>query len=133
LGLVCCFIFSACKKISSYPFNMYGLWVTNEGYCSHYYIEIFRTNKGTYAPYSGDHGCNGKSWSGNVRYTNTHLYIGDTKFHFLQKPETAAGNDSIYWLAAIIPGNYRILATMKLQLGALHHNDVYTFKKISDY
>ena len=129
-----CLLNSTCKKPSKFKsVNMYGLWVTNEGYCSHYFIEIKRNNHGTYAPYSPDKGCNGKTFKGIVKISNRNLYIGHTKMWFLEEPTYYSKNDSIEWMDSRPKQNYKILATMKVELSFFHGHDTYTFKKIEDY
>lgn len=133
------FTTSTCKKVNKYPINLNGYWVCNIGFCSHYYIEIRKDGTATYAPYSGDVGCGGKKWTGKMRYNKDHLYLGTNKFTFLEKPELFQGQDSIQWYFELPTVSktkncyYKILATMKLKLGPLHHRDEYKFYKIVDY
>jgi hypothetical protein len=127
------FTTSTCKKIAKAPFDMYGLWVTNEGNCDHYYVDIQKNGKAEYGTPSYYHGCDYRHWGGKARFTADHLYIGRVGLRYLENPSAYNGSDSIQWGYKVTFGYYKILATMKVKTSFFHHNDTYTFKKIIQY
>ncbi|MBK9284167.1 MAG: hypothetical protein IPM51_07570 [Sphingobacteriaceae bacterium] len=124
------FVNDACKKISKHPLNLYGIWVSSEGYCGYMYLEINRNNIGTYGTDAYYIGCSYKKWTGKVRYNSVNMFIGSTKMTFIKKPELNFSNDSAAGHGC--PKN-RILATMTIQLSKFHNDAIYNFKKIKDY
>lgn len=122
------------KKISRYPLDMYGMWVSKEGsFCDYMFIEIERNNVGSYGTNSGHKGCSSKKWQGRVTFNKNHLYIGYTKLKFIKKPSLSESNDSIVSHSPSPNGTFKIIAKMTVQLSRFHDNPTYTFNKIIDY
>lgn len=125
-----CFSNSTCKKATSYsPVDMSGYWVSNDGYCGYYYVDIKSNNSGAYGTLAYFVGCGEKHWKGKARMTCNHLYIGITKFEFIHNPEYITTTDSIDWLFS----RYKIMAKMTLKNSFFHGRNTYTFYKIKDY
>jgi len=116
---------------------MYGEWIS-DSHCKMYLI-IDKNNHGIYSSHEIDNECMNKSWSGTVRYTNSHLYFGHTKFKFEKKPELLDGTDSVYKCKpSATPYNncgvkYAKTATMTLKNSIFHSSEVITYYKIVDY
>jgi hypothetical protein len=126
---VFCFANSTCKKIWRYPISMYGRWVSYSE-CG-MEIDIQKNGKGRYFSNHVQFGCDGKSWKGTVRYTDDHLWVGITKFTFVEKPLRLSGLDTIKWGGGAI--KYPKLASMTLQNSKLHTGEIIEYTKIEDY
>lgn len=134
-------LFSTCKKISKHPFNMYGEWVSYGGSSCDMNIIIDKKGNGEYFTFSADKGCNQKSFSGKVRFTKNHLYIGGTKFGFVTKPTLLEKGDSIEecspssWKNRSFPclKKHPKIAVMSLQNSVFHSKELITYVKIIDY
>ena len=131
--LVC----STCRKISEFPFNMYGEWISNSE-CGMYLV-INKNGYGTYSNHNADKGCHDKSWSGKVRFTSTHLYFGATRFKFIKKPEELNGSDSVLTAKPTDPQVspyvmwYHKTATITVENSIFHTGETITYYKIFDY
>src|SRR5690348_6963919 len=89
-----CFCNSTCRKISKYPFNMFGAWYASESGCSE--ILFFQKDG------SGQHGttnmskdCDKITEHGIVKFfVKGGFYVGHTHYRFIEKPHLHQGNDS---------------------------------------
>ncbi len=132
LLLVCCFANSTCKKITKYPVNMAGVWIS--GSRCQMSIEITKGGYGIYKSNSPDKGCGSSPVKGKVKFTGSHLYIGLVKFKFIAKPEIVNSGDSVF------SGTYyhelnrksKLLATMTLQNSKLYTGEIITYSKITE-
>jgi hypothetical protein len=131
---------TTCKKIAKYPDNIYGEWKSLGGCQTH--IIINTNGKGEYGSLLKDKGCADKTGaSGKVRFNDSHLYIGLTKFTFVTKPTRLSGTDSIdaclsagvsHWSGGCSQ-KYPKLATMTLRNSKFHTGQTVTYYKLVDY
>lgn len=130
---------STCKKkISKYPFDLYGVWYSEDFFCGTVLIlqkngegKLFTDNDG-FCSITTDA-------KGKVKYKKDVLYIGKKKYTIFDEPKTVSGNDSI---EAPDENNFsssnrkmrKVLATMKLQeKGIFTFQESYTFSKYVNY
>src|SRR5688572_11217324 len=129
VSFVFCFTGSTCRKKLSEPINLYGMWISNGGYCGYMYIDLKKEGQSEYGTDAYYHGCGNKNWRGRARINDRKLYIGITQFKILEKPTLVETNDTMGW------GDKegRVTAKMRLRTTLLHASTVYTFYKIKDY
>lgn len=128
--------FSTCKKASKFPFDLTGIWYSTDGYCDTF-IEIKSDYSGQYGSTQGTKGCGTeKNWKGKVRFTDINFFIGNTKFHWISKPQVLSGsgcmNFSLY-STGVPAACYTKLATMTLKTTFLHSREVKEFFKLIEY
>jgi hypothetical protein len=120
-----------CRKRLSAPINLYGIWVSDEGFCGLMFLDLKKDGKSEYGTKAPFVGCNGKIFAGKSRITSHHLYIGITQLQIISKPELVSGNDTMGWKSLSMRG--RVTAQMTLKNGLFHGRNTYTFHKIKDY
>lgn len=125
------------KKISKYPFDMSGVWFSDDE-CE---IVLEINNDGSGKVFSLGGFCMGGDVSekGKVKYKKDILYVHNKKYEIFNEPKLYAGNDSISApdqndLSGGKFKSYRILASMTLQQkGLLSFKETYNFFKYVDY
>ena len=128
------------KKISKYPFDIYGIWYSENGSCG----AFLDLREGLQGKFYGDDGENCpafKEVKGKVKYKKDILYIDREAFTIFDEPTVAGGNDSIWvpdqnTFGTIRTGKkYRVIATMKLQSKKtkFEFEKTYNFSKYLEY
>jgi hypothetical protein len=134
---VFCFANSTCKKITKYPINLLGYWIgspiANATNCEQVFIDITADRDASYGGDLGTKGCETK-FNGKVRFNKTHLFIGITKFKFIEKPIKIENGDSITF-ASIKKGivHSKITGQMTLLNSVFHGKTTYKFIKVLEY
>jgi hypothetical protein len=136
--VVFCLVNTTCKKATNYKFDLSGYWV---GYSvgkntvgDYVHIDIQKNNKGEYAGRTNAEGCH-KSWSGKTRVFMDHLYIGNTKFKFVEEPVEISNGDSTWYHNWNLNKNIHGIVTAKMTLknSVLHGNATYKFTRVMKY
>ncbi len=124
-----CLVNTTCRKKLSEPVNLYGMWVSNEGYCGYMYMELKKSGQSEYGTDAYYVGCSYKHWKGKSRTSFNKIFIGETQFDIVEKAELINTTDTMGWWTK----RGRITAKMRLRNGFLHGKNTYTFYKIKDY